>query len=101
MKFEEPLDIGFTIYTKSGCSFCKNLKKLLIEKCIFFFEIYCNSYLIENKEDFLSFIKEKANKEYKYFPIVFLNSSFIGGYNETKEYLDNLDKDYNNIFDLI
>jgi hypothetical protein len=60
MKIEKPLDIGFTIYTKSGCSFCINLKKLLIEKCIFFFEIDCDNYLIENKEEFLSFITESS-----------------------------------------
>jgi glutaredoxin len=32
MNFFAPLEIGFTIYTKRGCSYCTDVKKLLIDQ---------------------------------------------------------------------
>ena len=90
MGFEEPIKSGFTIYSKSGCINCSKLKSLLKEKKLFFSVIDCDEYIIENKEDFLLFIKDKANREYKMFPMVFYDGSFIGGYTETQEYTDKL-----------
>ena len=90
MEFEEPIKSGFTIYSKSGCINCSKVKSLLKEKKIFFSVIDCDEYIIENKEDFLLFIKDKANREYKMFPMVFYDGSFIGGYTETQEYTDKL-----------
>jgi glutaredoxin len=83
-----PLEKGFTIYSKSGCSYCTKVKRLLFEKQIFFLDVDCDEYLIEDKEKFLSFIKEKANKEYRTFPMVFKDGKFIGGFTETKEFID-------------
>ena len=48
----EPFDNGFTIYSKSGCSNCTKVKKLLLEKQFFFVDISCDEFLIENKEHF-------------------------------------------------
>ena len=90
MEFEEPIKSGFTIYSKSGCINCSKVKSLLKEKKLFFSVIDCDEYIIENKEDFLLFIKDKANREYKMFPMVFYDGSFIGGYTETQEYTDKL-----------
>ena len=90
MGFEEPIKSGFTIYSKSGCINCSKVKSLLKEKKLFFSVIDCDEYIIENKEDFLLFIKDKANREYKMFPMVFYDGSFIGGYTETQEYTDKL-----------
>ena len=90
MSFFEPLKTGFTIYSKSGCSFCTKVKKLLIEKNSNFVVIDCDEYIIEDKENFLLFIKERANKEYKTFPMVFNNGVFVGGFNETQEYFNKL-----------
>ena len=54
----------------------------------------CDEYLLENKEKFLDFIKTKAEKEYKTFPMVFLEGKFIGGFMETKASIDiNSDND--------
>jgi len=39
--------------------------------------------LIDNKEEFLTFIEKITNIKCKIFPIVFFNGEFIGGYNET------------------
>ena len=49
--------------------------------------INCDEYLIEEKEIFLQFIKNKANTEYKTFPIVFFNRIFIGGLAESIEFI--------------
>ena len=90
MIFFTPLDTGFTIYSKSGCSNCTKVKKLLLDKQSFFVDISCDEYLLEDKEGFLSFIKERANKEYRIFPMVFKDGKFIGGFNETQLYFDKL-----------
>ena len=87
-ELEEPKEKGFTIYSKSGCPNCTRIKKLLSEKKYTFVEINCDTYLIEDKESFLSFIKNLTLKEWKSFPIIFNNSTFIGGFNETQEFLD-------------
>ena len=91
MSFFEPLKIGFTIYSKSDCSYCTNVKKILLDKQIFFVDVECDEYLIEDKEGFLSFIREKANKEYRTFPMVFKDGKFIGGFTETKLHFDKLE----------
>lgn len=90
MDIFEPLDVGFTVYSKSGCSNCTKVKKLLRDKDIFFVEVDCDEFLIEDKEGFLSFIKERANKEYKTFPMVFKDGKFIGGFAETQHHFDTL-----------
>jgi len=90
MDFFTPLEAGFTIYSKSGCSNCTKVKKLLLDKQIFFLNVDCDEYLLEDKEGFLSFIKEKANKEYKTFPMVFKDRKFIGGFAETQLHFDKL-----------
>jgi glutaredoxin len=90
MDFFTPLENGFTIYSKSGCPNCTKVKKLLLDKQSFFVDISCDEYLIEDKEDFLSFIKERANKEYRTFPMVFKDRKFIGGFAETQLHFDKL-----------
>lgn len=90
MEIFEPLESGFTIYSKSGCYNCTKVKQLLRDKGIFFLEVDCDEFLLEDKEGFLSFIKEKANKEYRTFPMVFKDGKFIGGFDETQTFVDKL-----------
>jgi glutaredoxin len=90
MIFFTPLETGFTVYSKSGCTNCTKVKKLLLDKQSFFVDISCDEYLLEDKEEFLSFIKEKANKEYRTFPMVFKDRKFIGGFAETQLHFDKL-----------
>lgn len=90
MDFFTPLESGFTIYSKSGCPNCTKVKKLLLDKQTFFLDISCDEYLLEDKEGFLSFIKERANKEYKTFPMIFKDGKFIGGFSETQLHFDKL-----------
>jgi glutaredoxin len=91
MEIFTPLDTGFTIYSKSGCSNCTKVKKLLLDKQSFFLDVSCDEYLLEDKEGFLSFIKERANKEYRTFPMVFKDGKFIGGFTETHLHFDKLE----------
>ena len=88
MEFVEPILEQFTIYSKSGCPNCKKVKTLLEEKKIKFTVIDCDDYIVESKEDFLEFIKKHASKEIKQFPITFDNKKFIGGFLETKIYIE-------------
>ena len=93
MDIPEPKNGEITVYSKSGCSGCTFVKRLLQEKNVFYSIIDCDEYILEQKEDFLLFIHELAGKEYKMFPMVFDDKKFIGGFNETNNYLDKyLDK---------
>ena len=47
------LKTGFTIYSKSNCSYCIKVKKILVDKQISFLDINCDEYLVKNKEEFL------------------------------------------------
>jgi glutaredoxin len=90
MEFEKPNQIGFTVYSKSGCPNCIKVKTLLKEKKFVFNVIECDEYLIEDKKNFLLFIEENAKQSCKLFPMVFNDTIFIGGFNETKEYVDRM-----------
>ena len=92
MEFEKPSDNNFTIYSKSGCINCRKVKDLLKNNNSEYEIIDCDDYLLEDKENFLLFIQSYSNVECKIFPMVFHNGKFIGGFNETKEYLDSIQK---------
>jgi glutaredoxin len=90
MNFEEPFENKFTIYSKSGCINCRKVKDLLKLGGFEYEIIDCDEYLLEDKENFLSFIKSYSVVEWKSFPIVFFNGKFVGGLNETQSYLETL-----------
>jgi glutaredoxin 3 len=90
MEFEKPLESGFTIYSKSGCPNCVKAKALLNSKHLLLKVVNCDEYIIEDKESFLSFIANLSNKKVKMFPIVFYDGKFVGGYNETVGFVDEL-----------
>jgi glutaredoxin len=88
MEFILPSKKGFTIYSKSGCSNCINIKKLLQQHNIDYLMVDCDEYLIEDREFFLQFIQNITERECKLFPIVFFDGNFLGGFKETIEYID-------------
>jgi glutaredoxin len=88
MEFESPATLGFTIYSKSGCPNCAKVKTYLKDKNLLFNVVDCDEYLIEAKEEFLTFIKNLAQKECRTFPMIFFDGKFIGGYQETLEYVE-------------
>ena len=83
MEILEPETNKFTIYSKSGCPNCIKVKRFLQENNILFTNIDCDEYLLENKEEFLQFIQNLAQKECRLFPMFFDNQQFIVGYSET------------------
>jgi len=96
-EFTKPSETQYTVYSKSGCPNCKKVKELLEVKKIPFTIIDCDEYLIESKSEFLNFIQELTSREWKTFPIVFNNTSqFIGGFLDTKLYLEKLEEQYLN-----
>ena len=90
MEFENPSEIGFTVYTKSGCQNCVKVKNLLRSKNLKYIMIDCDEYIFEDKEKFLLFIRDTAERECRQFPIIFYDGKFIGGYNETNCLVDKL-----------
>jgi glutaredoxin len=72
--FEKPSETTqYTIYSKSGCPNCKKVKELL-----------------ETQKITFTVIQELTSREWKTFPIVFNNDQFIGGFTDTRVYLENL-----------
>jgi glutaredoxin len=90
MNFQEPDMDNFTIYSKSGCLNCNKVKTLLKGKSLVHIIIDCDEYLLEDKEGFLDFIKEKASIECKIFPMVFYKGKFIGGFSETQTHIEKM-----------
>jgi glutaredoxin len=90
MDIIKPNEFGFTIYSKSGCPNCSKVKALLQKNKLKFTIVDCDEYIIEDKSFFLLFINELAKTSVTMFPIIFNNGLFIGGYNETKNFVDKL-----------
>lgn len=97
MEIFGPLDEGYTIYSKSGCINCTKIKQFLKQKKIFFLEVQCDDFLLEDKEQFLLIINEMAKKECKTFPMIFYNGEFVGGYNEVKADIEKLEVKFDDI----
>jgi len=86
MSFVRPKD-GYSIYTKSNCKYCRNVKKLIPNAHV----ISADGYLAVNRDTFLAFVDDLSGKTPRTFPMVFLNNRYIGGYMETKNYIDKLE----------
>jgi len=84
------MDGVYTIYTRSGCPYCKMIMELLKHEDPPVDEINCDEYITHSKPHLFQFIKQIAGKEHKTFPAVFLDGEFIGGYTETKAFLNYL-----------
>ena len=73
----------FIVSKEEGkCKYCEEAKKLLSTKV--------KSYNVEiltdtNKEEIYNRV-DKITNNYRYFPMIFYNGKFIGGYTELKEY---------------
>jgi glutaredoxin len=98
MEIIEPSKKGFTIYSKSGCPNCISVKKCIKEKNFLLTEINCDEYILEDKEEFLQFIENKAETCYKTFPMVFYDGKFVGGLTQTIEFTNKLLSFFEDIF---
>jgi glutaredoxin len=86
MSFVKPKD-GYSIYTKSNCKYCRNVKKLIPNAHV----ISADDYLTSRRSNFLAFVDEMTGERPRTFPMVFLNKRYIGGFTETKDYIDKLE----------
>ena len=77
------LQTGYTILTKEGCIWCTKVKELVMRAHY----IPCDK-LLENKETFFKEVDELTGKQYRTFPMVFLDKVFIGGYEDVKHKID-------------
>lgn len=76
----------WTIYTKSNCVYCTKVKELLEKEKLITF-INCDNLLLDDRDGFLDTIEQYIGYRYSTFPMVFESGNFVGGYNETVEYL--------------
>lgn len=76
----------WTIYTKSDCVYCTKVKKLLEKEKLVTF-INCDDLLSEDRDGFLDVMEQYIGHRYNMFPMVFESGNFIGGYDNTVEYL--------------
>ena len=83
MEYERPSKTNYTVYSKSGCSFCVKAKNLLENEP---FEVVdCDDYLLDDKLAFLDFMKRIIGREHRTFPMVFdRTGQFVGGFTELK-----------------
>lgn len=85
---------SFVVFTKSKCTYCDRVKSLI--DTTIRSNYYPNTYILCDellqdqsiKETFLSQMEEIALKPYRTFPMVFYQGKFLGGYTETKEYIE-------------
>lgn len=87
MNYPTPNTEGFTIYTKTNCAYCDKVKSLLTSSGHEYTAFLCDEYLNDDKIAFLEFIESIAEIPYNTFPMVFHNSKFVGGYNDTMKYI--------------
>jgi glutaredoxin len=97
-EFVSPAQKGYTVYSKSGCPNCTKIKKYLCENGAEMLYVNCDEYILENKEGFLKFIANLAEKSVRVFPIVFFERKFIGGYEDTEYHYSRLNAFSDNSF---
>lgn len=78
-----PSKKGFTIYSINGCKYCDEAKKILKTKKNLKI-INCNKYMgkLREQDEFYSHILKYTKYKYLYFPMIFYDGIFVGGYKE-------------------
>lgn len=88
--YETPVPTGFTIYSKSGCDYCKKAKQMLSHQQLTYTMVDCDEYIIEDKAAFLQSMEQLAGRPVKSFPMIFYNGEWVGGFLEMKDLVDTL-----------
>ena len=96
MEYEKPSKKGFTIYTKSGCPGCLKVKTLLKERNPRIID--CDEFLLDDRDNFKTFISNLTRAKKTVFPFVFYEGKYIGGYEETCDVYNNIGIDLDEIF---
>lgn len=97
MNIPEPVENMFTLYSKYNCVYCTKVQLLLEDyfeqlddtKIHQYRKINCDKYLEreDDKKEFKKMIENLVGFRPNTFPIVFYDKKFIGGFEETQEYL--------------
>ena len=91
MDIPEIAEKGYTIYTKSECGWCRRAKALLPKAKV----INCDTFLEKDRLTFLEVMHGRIGREHKTFPMVFYDGGFVGGYEDTKNFIDfDITKDF-------
>jgi glutaredoxin len=92
--FIYPKDKIWTIYTKSNCIYCTQVKELLKSNNIDYITVSCDEYIQNSieKKVFLSQMENIIGNKYKTFPMVFNEKNFIGGFIDTEKYIESIKK---------
>lgn len=89
MIFIPPRQMGYTVYTKSGCPYCVKVKDLFLSKGITDIQYMdCDGVLADDKEGFLAFIRRLTGVSYRTFPIVFYDGKLLGGFIDTRAHFE-------------
>ena len=65
MEFTAPNTSGFTVYGKTGCSYCTKVKSLLTSYEQEFVYVNCDEYLVNDKDAFLEFMLDGTSVDNK------------------------------------
>jgi glutaredoxin len=92
MDIHKPIENIFTIYSKSDCMYCMNVELLMknnSEDNCKYMKILCDEYIDDKnkRKEFLKFMEQFMDVSPKTFPIVFYDKQYIGGFQETEEFL--------------
>jgi thioredoxin reductase (NADPH) len=74
----------YFVYTLDGCPWCEKAKELLKDKKKKF--VAKNGV---NNTEVVEKMKKIGREDYKYWPKIFLNDEFIGGYTDLEKRLNN------------
>jgi glutaredoxin len=89
MEFKKP-GKDFTVYSKSACKNCLKVKTFLSYNEKTFTIIDCDDYIIEDRNKFIIFLQEITENKFNQFPVVFYDGIYIGEYNETIQYCNEM-----------
>ena len=75
----------YTVFTKSSCKYCDNIKVLMDQENEDVEFISCDAILDKNREYFIKLMKGKTKKQNITFPIVFYGGEYVGGFDNYQE----------------
>ncbi len=73
--------VPWFIFTMKGCNYCEFAKKLLDERNI----KYQTTEINDSNKDKIYSYTDPYTKKYRYFPMIFNNGKFVGGFGELKK----------------
>jgi glutaredoxin len=89
MSFPAPDAVGYTVLTKRECLYCDKVKSLFESKDISYKAVACDDFLVgPDREQFLDYVKRITLLTTVRFPLVFHNACFVGGYVDTRDYIE-------------